>query len=161
MSLDSLPDEALALIFSYLTPRDLLQNVARVSRRLSRVAREPLMWRQHCVHDFRYWHPNHNMKAKLRGQPSAVDWKALYLERLHKNAEAHKMLEELIQTGSAFQPATIAAECLKGLVTLGYDAKDYLLAQHRRSLAEVYPPGDPKDFSLAWRYVSILCCSVI
>lgn len=157
MSLERLPDEALAHVFSFVDPRDVLRNVLLVSRRVSRVACEPLMWRRNCMRDFRYWHPEHDIKSKLGGKPTAVDWKRLYVWRLRRNERARHALEEIVRTGSVFQPATIASARIEEIIRLGYDVKEFLLAEHERSLkAADDDAGNPDQYSLARRYAYIV-----
>lgn len=125
MSLHQIPDEIIQHLLLYLPPEDNLVTFQRLSRRMSRIAREPLLWRHHCRARFLYWDSRHGFFAKLSGRASATDWMGLFIARLRRNARAARLLDHVISSGPG------DAESYGNLARLGCDAKDFLLDQSR------------------------------
>ncbi len=121
-----LPDEVLQHILYYLSPSDLLSNVQRVSKRLSRLASEPLLWRHHCRVHFKYWDSKHRIRQKFLGSVGDVDWKTLYMHRKRVEHETADILDSIIE-GQVNR-----IQKFKMIADFGYDAKDTLL-QHCRT----------------------------
>jgi F-box protein 21 len=120
-----LPDEVLQHILFYLSPDDLLSNVQRVSKRFSRLAREPLLWRHHCRVHFRYWDSKHRIRQKFLGNVGDVDWKTLYMHRKRVESETASVLDSIIE-GQVNR-----IQKFKLIADFGYDAKDTLLKHCR------------------------------
>ena len=120
-----LPDEVLQHILFYLSPDDLLSNVQRLSKRFSRLASEPLLWRHHCRVHFRYWDSKHRIRQKILGNVGDVDWKTLYMHRKRVESETASVLDSII----AGQVNRI--QKFKIIADFGYDAKDILLKHCR------------------------------
>lgn len=121
-----LPDEVLQHILYYLSPTNLLSNVQRVSKRFSRLASEPLLWRHHCRVQFKYWDSKHRIRQKFLGNVGDVDWKTLYMHRKRVEHETANILDSIIE-GQVNR-----IQKFKMIADFGYDAKDTLL-QHCRS----------------------------
>lgn len=124
-ALEEVPDEILQHILSYISAHDNLKTVQLLSRRLNRLANEPLLWRQHCKRNFTYWNPSHNFPAKLAGRVSDVDWKALFLLRKARDAQISSLFDGMLSTQLG------RARRFEQICLLGYDAKDFLLEQCR------------------------------
>jgi F-box protein 21 len=124
-TLSQLPDEVLQHILFYLSPSDLLSNVQRISKRFSRLASEPLLWRHHCRVQFKYWDSKHRIKQKFLGNVGDVDWKTLYRHRKRVESETTDILDSII----AGQVNRI--QKFKMIADFGYDAKDTLLRHCR------------------------------
>ncbi|KAI1751076.1 hypothetical protein F4782DRAFT_202657 [Xylaria castorea] len=124
-SFGSLPDELIQQILQYLEPEHVLATVALVSRRLNRIADEPLLWKYYCQTCFRYWQAEHRFHDKLRGQLHDVDWNALYLLRLRRNSRIAHLIDGIVASRVS------RLEKTEQICQYGYDAKDYLLTQCR------------------------------
>jgi F-box protein 21 len=124
-STEYLPDEILQLILYYVSPDDTLLNFQRVSRRFARVSCEPLLWRYHCLHGFKYWDSKHSIQQKLSASATNVDWKKLYLYRRHVDTQTTSALDGIL----AGQIRRI--EKYESISQFGYDAKDSLLRHCR------------------------------
>ncbi|RYO80616.1 hypothetical protein DL764_009877 [Monosporascus ibericus] len=123
--LECLPDELVQHILQYISPEETLKNVSPLSKRIHRVAQEPLLWRYYCRSSFRYWSSDHQFEKKLRRPIYDVDWKSLFLLRLRRNARAAVLLDCIVES-RVFRLRNMEQIC-----QYGYDAKDFLLAQCR------------------------------
>ncbi|KAF4512122.1 hypothetical protein G6O67_001302 [Ophiocordyceps sinensis] len=125
MSLDKIPDEIIQHLLHYVSPRDNLRSLQILSRQFHRLANQPLLWRYYCRSSFTHWHQNHEFQNKLRRKASEVGWKQLFVLRAQQNRLVADLLDGIIttQVGRVKRFETIAR--------LGYDAKDFLLAQCR------------------------------
>ncbi|TWU78124.1 hypothetical protein ED733_007335 [Metarhizium rileyi] len=123
MSLDQVPDEIIQHLLYYVSPEDTLHCFQLLCRHFHGLANESLLWRYHCWTTFKYWHPLHDFGQKLHAAVARVDWKHLFLLRVHKNRIVSRRLDAILQS---------RVGRLKNIETirrLGYDAKDFLLAQ--------------------------------
>jgi F-box protein 21 len=141
ITLGDLPDEVLEYIIYHLSAEHTLLSVQQVSKRFSRLSREPLLWRYHCRTDFRYWDEKHRIRQKFKGDVGDVDWRKLYIYRKHIDFRTSKLLDSILSE----QIKRI--EKTEQIGNFGYDAKDTLL---RHCQADVNA-----DDVLARRY--ILC----
>lgn len=82
-----LPEELLEAIVYYLMPADTL-SFGATCMQCNKVTYEQLVWRRHCVQTWRYWNPNHELKAKLLAPPAQIKWRQLYNERSLIDQEA-------------------------------------------------------------------------
>lgn len=123
MSLDQLPDEIIQHLLHYVSPDDTLASFQLVSRRFARVSDEPLIWKYYCVNTFRYWHPEHDFRTKVRLPAFKVGWKRLFVLRRRRHAYVSGLFEGILasKVGRHRRFAQIGE--------LGYDAKDFLLDQ--------------------------------
>ena len=137
-SLNDLPDEIIQQILFYTSPEDALI-VERVSRRLARLANEPLLWRYHCLTSFNYWDSKHRIRQKFAGRVADVDWKKIYFYRQDVDIQTTRTLDEIL----ASQIKRI--EKFERISQFGYDAKDTLL-RHCST-------GEAAEDVLARRYV--------
>ena len=119
-SLNDLPDEIIQHILFYISPEDALV-VQHVSRRLSRLANEPLLWRYHCLTSFKYWDSKHRIRQKFAGNVADADWKKIYFYRHGVDVQTTKTLDSIL----ASQIRRI--EKFERISQFGYDAKDTLL----------------------------------
>jgi len=124
-SFESLPDELIHQILHYLSPELTLRTVALLSRRFSRLAYEPLLWKHYCEANFRYWQAEHHFDEKVYGNLHDVDWKALYLLRLRRNSRIAGLIDGIVASRVS------RIEKTEKICQYGYDAKDYLLTQCR------------------------------
>jgi F-box protein 21 len=124
-SLEDIPDEIIRHILLYLPPEDTLENFQLLSRRYQHLANESLLWRWHCQHSFRHWHPDHDFHEKLTVRASSVDWRGLWTRRKRNNNRVARLLDGVLSTKVG------QLKKLKQICELGYDAKDYLLEQCR------------------------------
>jgi F-box protein 21 len=120
-SLESLPDEVLRQILSYISPRAILVNVQRLSKRYNTLGNEPLLWRHHCRVDYKHWDSKHRIKHKFLGQAQHVDWKALYLHRRNVDTQTTELLDSILE-GQTSRLKKFDLIC-----GYGYDAKEILL----------------------------------
>ncbi|KND93099.1 hypothetical protein TOPH_02113 [Tolypocladium ophioglossoides CBS 100239] len=125
MSLDRVPDEIIQHLLYYVSPRDNLRGLQLLSRRFHRLANEPLLWRLHCRDSFRYWHPDHGLRHKLRLKVAEVEWKRLFGLRTRQNSLVARLLDDIIATKVG------RLKRFEAIARLGYDAKDFLLEQCR------------------------------
>ncbi|KAL2139854.1 hypothetical protein VTI28DRAFT_4617 [Corynascus sepedonium] len=122
-SLEDIPDEIIRHILLYLPPEHTLESFQLISRRYHHLVNEPLLWRWHCQHSFRFWSPEHRLQEKLKALASSVDWKGLWITRKRGNNKAARLLNGVIATKVG------QLRRLQGICELGYDVKDYLLEQ--------------------------------
>jgi F-box protein 21 len=124
-TLSELPDEVLQHILFYVSPSDLLSNVQPISKRFSRLASEPLLWRHHCRVQFKYWDSKHRITQKFLGKVGDVGWKTLYMHRKKVEYETTDILDSIIE-GQVNR-----IQKFKMIADHGYDAKDTLLKHCR------------------------------
>jgi len=120
-SLAGLPDEVLQHILFYLSPRDILLNIQRVSKQLNGLGSEPLLWRHHCRVEFKYWDSKHRIKQKFMGNVGDVDWKTLFMHRRKVDEQTSEILNSILQ-GQVNR-----IKKFHSIGDFGYDAKDALL----------------------------------
>lgn len=125
MSFANIPDEIIHHLLHYISPEDNLGSFQSLSRRFYRLATEPLLWRYHCRSSFQYWHQDHDFPYKLRRRASEVDWRRLFTLRVRQNRLVAELLDGIIATRVG------RLERFETIGRLGYDAKDFLLAQCR------------------------------
>ncbi|KAF2000307.1 YccV-like-domain-containing protein [Amniculicola lignicola CBS 123094] len=119
----TLPIEILDAIFLYLDPRSVIA-VSQTSRFIKDIAADaPIIWRRFCQTEFTSWAPRHDIAAKFAGPLSAVDWRALFIERKTVVTETRRLLDGVLST----QQARIKA--INDVAAFGYDAKETLLAE--------------------------------
>ncbi|KAK5133060.1 hypothetical protein LTR08_008265 [Meristemomyces frigidus] len=117
-----LPDELLEAIVFYLPP------VATVAfgatcKRSNQITYEPLVWRRHCIQEWRHWDARHELKDKLRLPPVQTKWRLLFNERRRIDTEALELFDALLleQQDRLYRMERVAK--------LGYDIKDVMLRQ--------------------------------
>lgn len=91
----SLPDELLEAIVFYLQPHDAVA-FATTCKQCNKITFEPLVWRQHCIRQWKYWHDQHSWSEKLRSPPAQTRWRHLYNERQRIDRDAAKLFDELL-----------------------------------------------------------------
>ena len=122
-SLDDIPDEIVRHVLLFVSPEDNLRTVQHLAKRLGRIANEPLLWRYHCHRAYKYWAPRHVLPLKLAAQASDVAWKELWIERKRLDTRSARLFDGLLSTKVG------RLRKLGKICELGYDAKDFLLAQ--------------------------------
>ncbi|EFQ31792.1 F-box domain-containing protein [Colletotrichum graminicola] len=140
LSLEQIPEEIIRQILHYISPEDNLLAVHPLSRRLSWIAQEPLLWRYYCLNAFRFWEPGHNFSEKLEEPASSVPWKKLFLLRKKRHAKVVNLFNGILATKHG------RVKKFEEICTLGDDAKDFLLTQTQTP--------DTADDVLARRYFS-------
>ncbi|TDZ29433.1 hypothetical protein CTRI78_v011955 [Colletotrichum trifolii] len=124
-SLNQFPDEIILQILHYVPPDDILVSLQLSSRRLHRLANEPILWRQACAHSFDFWHPYHRFSKNVCRPLLETSWKTLFIIRRRRNIRAAALFEGILATKYG------RVEKFEELCLLGYDAKDFLLSQAR------------------------------
>lgn len=127
MAIQDLPDELLQQILVHVPPQDTLANIQLVSKRFQRLSSEPLIWRYHCVNEYRYWDDRHLFKEKCAGLIGEIDWKRLFRYRLHVDCQTTRTLDSILSA----QIGRIKK--FEQIGEYGYDAKDTLLRHCRTS----------------------------
>ncbi|KAI6787653.1 hypothetical protein KC360_g9152 [Hortaea werneckii] len=115
-----LPDELLEAIILHLPPTST-HAFALSCRRTSKIAHEPRVWRRHCLAEYRYWQPHHELKEKLSLPPAQTPWRQLFAARRRTDTEAADLFEALLLT----QQERYAR--MERIANWGYDVKDLLL----------------------------------
>ncbi len=119
-SFNDLPDEVLQQIVIYISPEETLR-IQNTSKRLNRLANEPLLWRHHCRTTFKYWDSKHRIRQKFAGNVGDVDWKKIYLHRRDVDFQTTQALDGILAR------QTQRIEKFERISQFGYDAKDTLL----------------------------------
>jgi F-box protein 21 len=132
-----LPPELLEGIFLHLDPRSLV-TVAQTCKDIKTATDAPVIWRHYCLKYFKSWAPSLNITAKFAGPLSDVDWRALFIRRVHVKREVVRLLDGIL----ASQRGRISR--INQIAEFGYDAKETLLE-------ECACPDDAEDV-LARRY---------
>ncbi|RMZ00614.1 hypothetical protein D0860_07927 [Hortaea werneckii] len=115
-----LPDELLEAIILYLGPTSTT-SFALACRRSSQIAHEPQVWHRHCLAEYRYWQPHHDLKEKLSLPPAQTPWRQLFAQRRRIDAEAADLFEALLLTRQERYAR------MERIANWGYDVKDLLL----------------------------------
>ncbi|KAK0308870.1 hypothetical protein LTR01_004750 [Friedmanniomyces endolithicus] len=136
--LTCLPDELLEAIVFYLPPHDTVAFGA-TCRRSNKITFEPLVWRAHCVQEYRYWESRHELKEKLSRPPAQTKWRVLFNERMQTDRKALELFDALLETQQ------FRLERMEKVAAMGYDVKGMLLKQRDQT------PDDAADV-LARRY---------
>ncbi|KAH8819596.1 Hemimethylated DNA-binding protein YccV like-domain-containing protein [Xylogone sp. PMI_703] len=121
-SLELLPDEVLQQILSYISAQDLAR-IQRLSRHFYQLSSEPILWRNLCQTEFRYWDSKHHIGQKFRGSVGDVDWKTLYIFRKNVEFRTISILDSIIEV------QVDRIEKFERIAEFGYDAKDALVQQ--------------------------------
>lgn len=121
ITLSELPIEILHQIISYIPPSSV-PTVQTVSRKFNGLP-QPLLWRDHCCTQFKYWSPEHDLQQKLSGAVVESNWKKLFSDRYSIDRSTTRDVNGIL----ASQLKRI--EKVERIVGYGYDAKDALL-QH-------------------------------
>lgn len=119
VTLTELPIEILHQIISYIPP-SALPTVQTVSRKFNDLP-QPLLWRDHCRTQFKYWSPEHDLQQKLSGTIVESDWKMLFSDRYSIDLAITRDIDGIL----ASQRNRI--EKAERIMGHGYDAKDALL----------------------------------
>lgn len=122
-TIDGVPDEIIRQILQHVPPEEAYNNLPLVSKKFKRIASDPLLWKHYCQTSFRFWQPSHRLDDKLAARASRTAWRDLWRRRKYRNDLVARLLDEIISTKVA-RNSKIGRIC-----ELGYDAKDYLLAQ--------------------------------
>lgn len=133
-----LPDELLEAIVFHL-PAEATLAFGSTCKRGNKIAYEHLIWRNHCVHDWRYWEDRHELQEKLQRPPAQTKWRQLYNERRKADAKALAAFDEMLTTQQ------YRIERMEEISKQGYDVKDTLLRLRDET------PEDAEDV-LARRY---------
>ncbi|KAK3092194.1 hypothetical protein LTR53_019659, partial [Teratosphaeriaceae sp. CCFEE 6253] len=75
----TLPDELLEAIVFYLPPLDTI-SFGATCKHANKITFEPLVWRTHCLQEYRYWESRHELKEKARQPPAQVKWRLMFNE---------------------------------------------------------------------------------
>ena len=123
-SFNQLPDEIIRNVVSFLPPLHL-PALELTSNRLRRLANEPLLWRNHCASQYKFWDERHQIREKFRRRVRETDWKELYALRCRTSRKTRELLESII---SSYHDRIAKID---QLVESGYDVKDDLLENTR------------------------------
>ncbi|KAF2466841.1 YccV-like-domain-containing protein [Lindgomyces ingoldianus] len=137
-SFTALPTETLEAIFQHLDPRSLV-SVSRTSKHIKQITFDsPVIWRHFCRTHFKFWAVHHNISEKFAGPLSDVDWRELFIYRMHIEKRTTQLLNKVLQR----QQGRI--RYINEIADFGDDAKETLLQ-------EGACPDDAEDV-LARRY---------
>lgn len=133
VEVERLPSELIQNVFSFATVHDLVSCDA-VSRRFNELVRSAQqLWRYHCIHQYRYWHPRHEFDRRLHDPRFHTNWRDLFITRKETDRKLQDIFDGLVNS----QVGRLAKSV--SLVNEGEDAKDFLLRQsHTPSNAEDY-----------------------
>lgn len=122
-TIHDVPDEIIRQIIQHVPPEEAFDTCPLVSKTFKRVAFDSLLWKCFCQSSFRFWHPEHRIKERLRSRASQTPWRDLWRRRKFRNDLFAQLLNEIIAT-------KIDRFTRMGhICQYGYDAKDFLLAQ--------------------------------
>lgn len=124
-SLEDLPDEVLQHILSFLSAEDTLEHIQFLSKHFHNLCAEPLLWRQHCQQNFKYWDAKHQIRGKYLSRAGNVGWKELYIYRHTVDRKVSELLESILDS----QRNRLSR--VEEIAQFGYDAKDTLLRHYR------------------------------
>lgn len=133
-----LPDELLEAIVFHLPPRDTIAFGA-TCQRSNKITYEPLIWRAHCLREYRYWEPRHDLKEKNARPPVQTKWRQLFNERKKTDQEALDLFNALLESQQH------RVDRMEKIAAKGYDVKDILMKQRDET------PDEAEDV-LARRY---------
>ena len=117
--MSQIPHEVLHQIVLCLPPATVLA-FQQACRKFNQVC-GPLLWRQICIRQFRYWNMDRRFSARLALPVDDIDWKRVYSERHMTDAEVNRWINSIL----ASQPSRI--EKTRHIVEKGNEAKDTLL----------------------------------
>jgi F-box protein 21 len=84
------------------------------------VVNEPLLWKQYCQQEFRFWDERHAYQHKLQNT-GFEDWKGLFASRHASSVATHKALDDIVETELG------RLDSIESVLNAGYDAKEDLL----------------------------------
>ena len=120
-TLNELPIEILHQIISYIDPLSV-PALQRVSRKFNNLP-QPLLWRDHCRTQFKYWSPEHDIGQKLSGAALETNWKELFSKRYSNDRSIKRDVDGVL--GSQRN----RIEKAERIMVHGYNAKDALFQQ--------------------------------
>src|SRR6202012_2409233 len=92
-----LPDELLEAIAFYLPPTETLA-FGQTCRRGNKIAYEHMIWRAHCITEWKYWESKHELDSKLERPPAQTQWRRIYNERRKTDKKALAIFDEMLKT---------------------------------------------------------------
>lgn len=117
--LTELPDEILANIIQCLDVSAIVA-LNRTAKRFVDLANEPLLWRQFCRSEFKYWDDRRKFRALL-ADPLSSEWRDLFASRVKTSKSTSTTLQEIIND-------TVGrSDKIQAIVEQGYKVKDTLL----------------------------------
>lgn len=116
----NLPEELINEVFVFLPWRELVA-CQLTCRSLWRISKESLIWRRHCINDYKYWQGEGYFESLLRAPPASINWKQLFTHRKKQDRAIDQDLESILDS-QANRVSTI-----HHTVLTRYDAKDALL----------------------------------
>ncbi|MCJ1314279.1 hypothetical protein MMC25_007959 [Agyrium rufum] len=120
-NLQSLPNEVIFQIISYLTHADAFSFLS-ASRKFYALADNPF-WRHSCRTEYQHWKRSWNFAGRLKEAGNLHDWKTIFRTRHRKDRSAKSNLESILaQQSGRLQLAT-------HIIDEEYDVKDLLLSQ--------------------------------
>lgn len=119
-ALSSLPDELLEAIVVHLSPNDSLA-FGSTCRRCNKITYEPLVWRRHCLREWRYWESYHELADRLASPPARTKWHQLYKDRKKTDSMAVATFEAMLKT------QLFRFQRMEELSAIGYDVKDLMM----------------------------------
>ena len=126
--LTSIPDELVEKIAFYLSPESTVA-YGKTCRRINRVSNAPRLWRQHCMENWYYWDPKHNVAEKLQLPATQTEWRQLYKERRQTEIRVLEVFEAMIRTGHH------RISRMEEICGFGYDVKE-VLVRLRHSISD-------------------------
>lgn len=123
-TLDSLPDEIIQHVFSFL-PFKSAVCLLQTSTHLRRIAGERALWRNYCLRDFQHWDERHHINDRSATVSSSKDWQYIYHQRVNNDRRTTTVLDHIVAT----QQYRIGK--FQVIALHGYDAKDTILRHLR------------------------------
>ena len=117
--LGDLPVEVLHQIIAHLPP-STVPTLQTVSRKFNSLP-QPLLWRDHCLSQFKHWNPEQDVESKLSKGVIDIDWKKMFADRYSIDRSIARDVDGIL----ASQRNRI--EKAERIMGHGYDAKDMLL----------------------------------
>ena len=117
--LSELPVEVLNQIISYLPP-STVPTLQIVSRRFYNLP-QPLLWRDHCLSQFKHWNAEKDLEFKLSKGVVVTDWKKIFADRYTVDRSIAR------DVGGILASQRNRIEKAERIMGHGYDAKDMLL----------------------------------
>lgn len=134
-----LPDELLAAIASEISEAPDVDVLGKSCKRLSKVARDPALWKRLCLQKWKYWDPSHELHSKLGCSPGQVDWYGIYHQRARTDLDSTETFTTLLRTQRRRH------HLMWQIASRGDDAKDLMLRMKDET-------PDEDEYVLARRY---------
>ncbi|QDS77906.1 hypothetical protein FKW77_000732 [Venturia effusa] len=97
MLFEELPNEIIETILSHLPPKSLI-TISKTSKKLHQIANTPLLWREHCRTQFRFWDPSHGLPSNFTSPVNDINWKDKFRDRMNLERRVDQSMDALVNT---------------------------------------------------------------